>query len=185
MHDAWCMMHDRAQPLNSRVKNERTRYCFFPHFANWLTLSCRMQTPWLRKLSRPSWYATHFTPTAAQTHSQPSISTSAPCKLSLTPGCRDLCQTCVTVWGTEVTTPSTHSPVFICLFVGLCSFISRRLPSLCPSSTLRFSHDPLLSDLFSDLSPLTTLQWPQQCWITSVQRGICCSSGCGSNSVRT
>lgn len=139
----------------------RGLYCFFSSLCTMTniimqgvdTLAAKAESAFL---IRDTLHIHSHTNTA--THSQPSISTSAPCKLSLIPGCRDLCQACVTVWGTEVTTPSAHSPVFICLFVGLCSFISRRLPSLCLSSTLRFSHDPLLSDLFSDLSPLTTLQ---------------------------
>lgn len=65
-------------------------------------------------------------------------------------GCRDLCQAAVTVQGSEVTTPSTHTPVFICLFVGLCSFISWSLRHSVRLS-LYFFFSPvtlLLADLF-------------------------------------
>lgn len=83
------------------------------------------------------------------------------------PNCRDFCQASVTVQGSEVTTPSTHTPVFICLFVGLCSFISWRLRhTLCLllsvfHSTFFFPLSPLCSQTcFSDLSPLSLLQDP-------------------------
>lgn len=100
-----------------RVRNEKANFLFPPrteyychaghtHGQRWVGLPAKWRAP----LPHP--------------HKHTGTHPSCPVSCQSLPNCRDFCQAGVTVQGSEVTTPSTHTPVFICLFVGSCSFIS-------------------------------------------------------------